>query len=263
MKKLLKEYFNHEYEARNDSRIQSVLMKEWLAWIWLYWCLIEMLYQSWWSIMRTECERIAFELHIEEDYIKKFVKSYKLFKRNWKSLRSESVKRRLGDRQEKSEKARASANSRRNANASETQCERNAIDKKSNKNKKSNNNIEFEKFRDLYNKKVWDKNKCKKKWDKLDIETQQKIIDILPSFLSTIKDKQFQPYPMTYLNNERWNDEIQDLRNWVDYTDMAVFGNEIKKDYQWLKAKVGKEKFFELKRKWIDRASSTGKLKEI
>lgn len=50
---------------------------------------------------------------------------------------------------------------------------------------------------------------------------------------------------------------------WVDikdYTDMAIFDWEIKKDYQWLKAKVGKEKFFELKSKWIERASLNNKL---
>lgn len=70
-------------------------------------------------------------------------------------------------------------------------------------------NISFSVFWDLYNKKVGDRNKCEKKWKNLNNDSRQKIIDSLPSFLSTIKDKQFQPYPETYLNQQRWNDEVK------------------------------------------------------
>ena len=68
--------------------------------------------------------------------------------------------------------------------------------------------ILFSDFWELYNKKIGAKNKCIKKWDSLPLETQQKIISTMPNFISSIKDKQFQPYPETYLNQERWNDEI-------------------------------------------------------
>jgi uncharacterized protein YdaU (DUF1376 family) len=70
-------------------------------------------------------------------------------------------------------------------------------------------NIEFDVFWNLYNKKVGDKKACIKKWNKLKDVDRQKIIDTLPKFLSNIKDKQFQAHPSTYLNQERWNDEIQ------------------------------------------------------
>lgn len=69
-------------------------------------------------------------------------------------------------------------------------------------------NIPFEVFWDSYGRKEGDKNACKKKWHKLKDEDRQKIIDTLPAFLSKIKDKQYQPYPAKYLNQERWNDEI-------------------------------------------------------
>lgn len=69
-------------------------------------------------------------------------------------------------------------------------------------------NIPFETFWNLYNKKLGDKRGCEKKWCKLSDITRQTIIDTLPRFLSTFKDNQFQPYPETYLNQERWNDEI-------------------------------------------------------
>jgi len=68
--------------------------------------------------------------------------------------------------------------------------------------------IPFSQFWDLYNRKEGAKNKCELKWNKLNNETRQKIINTLPIFLSKIKDRQFQPYPETYLNQERWNDEI-------------------------------------------------------
>ena len=68
--------------------------------------------------------------------------------------------------------------------------------------------IDFEIFWNLYDKKVGAKDNCKKKWDKLTLETQQRILDFLPQYLPTIKDKQFQPYPETWLNQKRWENEI-------------------------------------------------------
>jgi hypothetical protein len=68
-------------------------------------------------------------------------------------------------------------------------------------------NINFDVFWNLYNHKVA-KPKCVKKWKMLKDEQRQKIIDTLPNFLKGIKDKQFQPHPYTYLNNERWEDEL-------------------------------------------------------
>ena len=73
---------------------------------------------------------------------------------------------------------------------------------------KDQEKIEFSLFWEKYNKKVGDKNNCQKKWDKLNIDIQQKVLDTLPKFISQFSDKKFQPYPETYLNQNRWNDEI-------------------------------------------------------
>lgn len=69
-------------------------------------------------------------------------------------------------------------------------------------------NIAFSEFWNLYNKKVGNKDKAEKKWNSLKDSERQKIIDTLPAFLNSIPDKQYQPHPQTYLNNSRWNDEI-------------------------------------------------------
>lgn len=68
---------------------------------------------------------------------------------------------------------------------------------------------EFEKFWNLYDKKVGDKNKIFNKWKHLTVNDRERIFTTLPTFLMSVKDKQYQPYPETYLNNKRWNDEIK------------------------------------------------------
>lgn len=68
-------------------------------------------------------------------------------------------------------------------------------------------NIEFCIFWDLYNKKIGDKTKCEKKWISLTDIERKKIIDTLPNFIKSISEKKYQPYPETYFNNKRWEDE--------------------------------------------------------
>ena len=75
--------------------------------------------------------------------------------------------------------------------------------------RKKEPNILFIEFWDSYGKKVGAKNKCEKKWLALEDEERQKIIDTLPSFLSSISEKKFVPHPETYLNQRRWEDDIQ------------------------------------------------------
>lgn len=68
--------------------------------------------------------------------------------------------------------------------------------------------IEFNIFWDLYSKKKGDKDAAEKKWHQLKFEIQDKIIKMLPAFKAEIKDKQFQPLPTTFLNQKRWQDEL-------------------------------------------------------
>lgn len=68
--------------------------------------------------------------------------------------------------------------------------------------------IEFKIFWDLYSKKKGDKDAVEKKWDTLKLDIQKQIIKMLPAFKAEIKDKQFQPLPATFLNQKRWQDEL-------------------------------------------------------
>jgi|GEM_PF-2040947 len=70
------------------------------------------------------------------------------------------------------------------------------------------NGIDFENFWNLYGKKVGDKKAVCKKWMALKIDVQNQILSILPAWKAQFSDKQFQPFPETFLNQQRWNDEI-------------------------------------------------------
>lgn len=68
--------------------------------------------------------------------------------------------------------------------------------------------IDFNVFWNLYSYRVGDKKKSKIKWDELDYEIQEKIILTLPEWNKQFEGIHFKPHPLTYLNQERWNDEI-------------------------------------------------------
>lgn len=70
--------------------------------------------------------------------------------------------------------------------------------------------VDFEIFWNLYAYKVGNKELINKKWDGLPPSIQDKIITTLPLFLKHHPDKKFRPHPETYLNNHRWNDEIDE-----------------------------------------------------
>ena len=71
-----------------------------------------------------------------------------------------------------------------------------------------NKEQEFDLFWDLYDKKVGEKSKIKKKYDKLSKETKDLIIKYIPKYKLSCPDKKFRKNPSTFLNNKSWNDEL-------------------------------------------------------
>ena len=66
----------------------------------------------------------------------------------------------------------------------------------------------FENFWNLYDRKAGDKQKCLNKWGALKDEERETIIRIVPEWIKQYPDKQYRPLPSTFLNGQRWNDEI-------------------------------------------------------
>lgn len=90
-------------------------------------------------------------------------------------------------------------------------------------------NIPFEVFWDMYNKKLGDRKACEKKWNCLTDLVRVKIIETLPAFLRTIKDKQFQPYPGKYLKEERYENDITDSQPEYELIPNPETGEMVKK----------------------------------
>lgn len=128
--------------------------------------------------------------------------------------------------QEKSDKARKSANARwknkpskpssvkhgceRIASAKQAQSEGNANHKPLTTNHKplTNINISFDEFWDLYDYKKGKKDKVERKWNSLKDSERIAIMDNIPAYKLSTPDKRFRKQPMVYLNNEAWLDEI-------------------------------------------------------
>lgn len=68
-------------------------------------------------------------------------------------------------------------------------------------------NISFDDFWSAYDKKV-DRAKCEKKWLALTDEQREMTMQHIPAYLASVSDKQFVKNPITYLNNQSWNNEI-------------------------------------------------------
>jgi len=66
----------------------------------------------------------------------------------------------------------------------------------------------FQEFWNLYDKKL-DCAKCKDKFSRLDEETINLIFEKLPFYIQSTPDKKFRKNPMTWLNGQCWNDEVQ------------------------------------------------------
>ena len=78
-------------------------------------------------------------------------------------------------------------------------------------NKNNDNNIDiypsFNDFWNLYDKKI-DRPKSLLKWNKLNQEQKEKIINYLPDYIKSTPEKSFRKNPTTFFNNQSWNNEI-------------------------------------------------------
>lgn len=212
-------YFTHDYGARNDPKMINLQIKHGMEGVGCYWCIVEMLYENGGDIP-LEYERISFVLRTNEETIRSIINDFGLFIFYDGFLSSNSVLDRIEIRNAKSIKARESVNKRWEEHRKNTNVLKNytnvrkndtikEIKEKKVKENNENEKLEFEKFWNLYDKKVGDKEKIFKKWKSLKQEDKEKIFNTLPIFLKSVTDKQYQPYPETYLNNKRWNDEIK------------------------------------------------------
>jgi hypothetical protein len=210
--KLKKEtfYFSHDYTAKSDEKIKNLIYEFGYEGYGIYWSLIEELYQNA-NALQTNYKRIAFDMRVDENTIKSIIENFDLFVVENGFFGSLSVQRRLDMRNDKSSKARESAQKRwsKDANALPTQSEGNAIkESKVNENKikrfikptiedikKEFPNFNAEHFYNYYESNGWmvGRNKMKdwkstvKNWIAKDYNQQTQVTTNKPKF-GTLND---------------------------------------------------------------------------
>jgi len=150
----MKEYFSHDYNTRSDEKIKLLIRKFGMEGYGIYWSIVEDLYANA-NALRLDCDGIAYDLHSDKETIKSIINDFDLFYIDGEIFGSNSVKRRLEERNDKSKKASKSAAFRWNkqqedANALRTGCERNAIKEKKRKEYNKENIIQKEKKRNVF-----------------------------------------------------------------------------------------------------------------
>jgi len=222
-------YFSHDYNARNDAKIKNLIRKHGINGYGIFWAIVEDLYNNA-NALPTDYESIAYDLRSDAETVKSIISDFDLFVFDGNNFGSVSIEKRLNERNEKSAKAKHSANLRWNkvkedANALRTQSEGNAIkeskvkelnEKKESKGIKENETAyfevliypTFEDFWNLYDLKKGDKDKIKKKFDDLTQQVKEDIMNYLPLYIKSTPDKQYRKHPETFINNKSWNDEI-------------------------------------------------------
>ena len=111
-------YFAHDYNARNDPKLQNVLFDLGVEGIGVFWCIIEQLYEQGGKLPLHYCKSIAFALHVDFKCVERLVNDYGLFKNDGENMWSESVLNRLNRRSERSGKRKLAAMERWRKSAS-------------------------------------------------------------------------------------------------------------------------------------------------
>lgn len=91
-------YFQHDYNARNDPKLQRLLMKCGCDGIGIYWCIIEQLYEQGGKLPNNHIETIAFNLHTTKTIVEEVVFGSNLFAFDDDFFWSKSVLKRLENR---------------------------------------------------------------------------------------------------------------------------------------------------------------------
>ena len=88
-------YFQHDYNARNDPKLQDVLIELGVEGIGIYWCIIEQLYEQGGTLPLRYCKSIAFALHVDYKTVERLVNNYGLFANDGENMWSDSVLKRF------------------------------------------------------------------------------------------------------------------------------------------------------------------------
>lgn len=131
MAKSKKQYFAHDFGARNDPKMQHLLMEMGYEGIGLYWSVIELLYEQGGYLPLTMLRSLSFSLRVEEGTLRRLIEEFELFESDDEEFWSASALARMGEmelqRERRSAAGRKGNEQRWGESHDESQCDDNAI----------------------------------------------------------------------------------------------------------------------------------------
>lgn len=94
---------------------------------------------------------------------------------------------------------------------------------------KKETDMRFELFWQKFDKKV-ERKKCEQKWMKLSDEDRDKAIDAVDRYVEATPEKRYRKNPITWLNGECWNDELDTGQSGTSISAMTKLLKESTKD---------------------------------
>jgi len=220
-------WFKHDSSANSDAKLKRLRMKYGLQGYGLYWYILEMITGNSCTEKLTfelehDAEILAFDTGIHFELVQEMMQymvDLALFENNGGKITCLKLLKRLDQSMTSNKNTRAliykaklknnllENNESHDGVMTIPDAVMQDVDVDVDVDVDINNNVQFDTFWDLYDKKV-NVAKCKNKFNKLKDSDKKLIFLNLPNYLAVTPDKQFRKDPLTYLNNEGWNDEI-------------------------------------------------------
>ena len=200
-------YFSHDYNTRNDFKIKKMIMKLGYTAYGVYWALIEDLYNNDNKIV-FDLELMAFDFRLDESIINSILNDFDLFTIQDGYLSSESIARRLELREEKSAKAKASAEKRWSKKS-----DSNANAMRNNANASNSNALKESKVKESKVKEIKDIKEIEDNHTHLNISNSD-----YDKFVKTYGKSVTDDYISRILNyegNKKYKSLTMTLRNWI------------------------------------------------
>ena len=105
-------FFPHDFGARNDPKLLSLMESHGVGGIGVFWCIIEQIYEQGGTLPLSSCKSVAFALHVDCKIIEDVVLNHGLFQNDGKMFWSESVNNRLDKRKDIANKRKEAAQKR-------------------------------------------------------------------------------------------------------------------------------------------------------
>lgn len=105
-------YFQHDYNARQDPKMQEMMVEHGISAVGVYWCVVEMLYEQGGKLSLRTFKCIAYALHVDVSLVASVVNDFGLFQNDGECFWSDSANRRLQKRADVSEARRKAIEAR-------------------------------------------------------------------------------------------------------------------------------------------------------